>query len=134
MELVVSHEHGQVPITVFHITGAIISDDQLVKQAQQAVTDGMRDLLLDLTDVPYMSSQGLRGLHTIYTLLRTDAPNESDEAVQRGIRAGTFTSPHLKLLNPSPKVLEVLHMTGYDMFLDIYQDRSAAIAAFGGAP
>jgi hypothetical protein len=134
MELVVSHEHGQVPITVFHITGAIISDDQLVMQAQQAVMDGMRDLLLDLADVPYMSSQGLRALHTIYTMLRTDAPNESDEAVKQGIRAGTFTSPHLKLLNPSPKVLEVLHMTGYDMFLDIYQDRNAALAAFGDAP
>ena len=90
----------------------------------------MRDLLLDLTAVPYMSSQGLRALHTIYTLLRTDAPNESDEAVKQGIRAGTFSSPHLKLLNPSPKVVEVLHLTGYDMFIDSYRDRDAAIAAF----
>ena len=134
MDIVVSQAHGRVPVTVFQITGAIISDEPLVAQAQQAFADGMRDLLLDLTAVPYMSSQGLRALHTIYTLLRTDAPDESDEAVKHGIRAGTFTSPHLKLLNPSPKVLEVLHMTGYDMFLDIYQDRSAAIAAFGGAP
>jgi hypothetical protein len=134
MEIVVSHAQGRVPVTVFRITGAIISDDQLVAQARQAFADGMRDLLLDLTDVEYMSSQGLRALHTIYTLLRTDAPNESDEAVQRGIRAGTFSSPHLKLLKPSPKVVEVLHLTGYDMFLDIYQDRSAAIAAFGDVP
>ena len=131
MDIIVSQAHGRVPVTVFQITGAIISDEPLVAQAQQAFAGGMRDLLLDLTAVPYMSSQGLRALHSIYELLRkSDAPNESDEAVKQGIRAGTFSSPHLKLLNPSAKVVDVLHLTGYDMFIDSYRDRDAAIAAF----
>jgi anti-anti-sigma regulatory factor len=130
MDLIVSQARGRVPITVFQISGAIISDESIVAQAEQAFAGGMRDLLLDLTAVTYISSQGLRALHTIYTMLRTDAPDESDEAVKRGIRDGTFSSPHLKLLNPSSKVVEVLHLTGYDMFLDSYHDRDAAIAAF----
>ena len=36
MDIVVSQAHGRVPVTVFQITGAIISDEPLVAKAQQA--------------------------------------------------------------------------------------------------
>ena len=132
MEIRVSQEQGRVPVTVFHIKGEIISDTELNERAKEAVLNGTRDLLLDLREVPYMSSQGLRALHFIYTLLRTDAPDESDQAVKSGIAAGTFKSPHLKLLGPSDKTLEVLKMTGYDMFLEIHpKDKfNQAVASF----
>ena len=132
MEIEVSQQQGRVPVTVFRIKGAIISDAELSAKAKEAVGDGTRDLLLDLSEVPYMSSQGLRALHWIYTLLRTDAPGESDQAVKTGIAAGTFKSPHLKLLGPTDKTLEVLKITGYDMFLEIFpKDKfNQAIASF----
>lgn len=130
MEIIVSQAQGRIPVTIFQLSGAFISDEQLMPQVQSAFDNGMRDLLLDLTNVTYISSQGLRALHSIYTLLRTDAPNESDEAVKIGIRAGTFSSPHLKLLNPNEKVTEVLRLTGYDMFIDMFRNRATAIAAF----
>jgi anti-anti-sigma regulatory factor len=131
MEIVVSQEQGRVPVTIFHIKGEIISDVELSAKAEEAFRAGTRDLLLDLREVPYMSSQGLRALHFIYTLLRTDAPGESDQAVKSGIAAGTFASPHLKLFGPSAKTLEILKITGYDMFLEIHQDLKRAIASFG---
>jgi hypothetical protein len=132
MEIEVSQEQGRVPVTVFRIKGAIISDAELSAKAEDAFRKGTRDLLLDLTEVPYMSSQGLRGLHFIYTLLRTDAPGESDQAVKTGIAAGTFKSPHLKLFGATDKTLEVLKITGYDMFLEIFaKDKfNQAIASF----
>ena len=132
MEIVVSQAQGRVPVTVFHIKGAIISDAELSAKAQEAFRAGARDILLDLREVPYMSSQGLRALHSIYTLLRTDAPGESEQAVKTGIAAGTFRSPHLKLLGPTDKTLEVLKITGDDMFLEIYaKDKcNQAIASF----
>jgi hypothetical protein len=132
MKIEVSQEQGRVPVTVFRIKGAIISDAELSAKAEDAFRKGTRDLLLDLQEVPYMSSQGLRGLHFIYTLLRTDAPGESDQAVKTGIAAGTFKSPHLKLFGPTDKTLEVLKITGYDMFLEIYaKDKfNQAIASF----
>ena len=130
MEIVVSHEQGRVPVTVFHVKGTVTSEDELQACARSEFEAGTRNLLLDLTDVPYMASAGLRALHHIYTLLRSDAPGESDEAVRRGIAAGTFMSPHLKLLKPSKHVLEVLKSTGYDMFLEIHQDLKRAVASF----
>ena len=69
-------------------------------------------------------------INTIYNLLRTSAPAESDEAVRQGINAGTFKSPHLKLAHLSPRVSEALKIAGVDMFLDFQPDLDSAVAAF----
>lgn len=130
MEITVSQEQGPVPVTVFHIKGAITTNEELERHAKAAFDAGTRNILLDMSDVPYIATSGLRALHYIYTLLRTKAPAESDEAVRIGIRAGTFTSPHLKLLKPSAHVIEALRVAGYDMFLEIHRDYRKAIASF----
>lgn len=130
MEITVSHQQGRVPVTVFHLKGDLMSDEELTALAEDAFQDGARNLLLDLSEVPYMSSQGLRALNRLYTLLRTDAVEESDAAVKAGIAAGTFKSPHLKLLNPSKHVREVLSIAGYDMFLEIHRSLKDAVASF----
>jgi hypothetical protein len=44
--------------------------------------------------------------------------------------AGTFKSPNLKLLNPRPDVLRVIQTQGFDMFLEIHNNRKKAIASF----
>jgi hypothetical protein len=130
VEITVSQAQGRVPVTVFHIKGAITSNEELEQQARAAFDGGMRNLLLDLSDVPYMATSGLRALHSIYTLLRSDRSDESDEAVRIGIASGTFVSPHLKLLKPSPHVLQALKVAGYDMFLEIHRDHKRALASF----
>jgi len=63
-------------------------------------------------------------------LLRGDSAAESPEAMHKGISAGTFKSPHLKLANPNPRVLEVLKMAGFDMFLEIHKNVKDAVASF----
>lgn len=130
MEITTSQRQGRVPVTIFHITGALTSNEELEQRAKEAFAAGTRDLLLDIANVPYIATAGLRALHTIYTMLRTSSPEESDEAVKKGIRAGTFVSPHLKLLNPSPHAKEALHVAGYDMFLEIHTDLERALASF----
>ena len=123
---------GRVPVTVFHLEGEIDSEsyEQLQAQASEAFESGTRTLLLDMTKVPYISSAGIRSLHYIFNLLRQDIDSESDEAIRKGLRDGTFKSPHLKLLNPQPKVHQVLKSTGYDMFLEIYPDLRSAVNSF----
>jgi len=132
MNIVVSNEQGRVPVTIFRIKGEISVNtyEQLQAQAQEAFESGMRNLLLDLSEVTYISSAGFRALHHIFTLLRADSPDESDAQMHKGLRAGTFKSPHLKLLNLQPTVLETLRTAGFDMFLEIYYNRKDAIASF----
>jgi len=130
VDISVSQEQARVPVTVFRIKGPITTSEELERRAREAFDAGTRNLLLDLTDVPYIATSGLRALHNIYTLLRTDSASESDEAVRVGIASGTFVSPHLKLLKPSAHVLEALKVTGYDMFLEIHRDLKRALASF----
>jgi anti-anti-sigma factor len=103
MEISVSQRTARVPVTVFHVKGEITVESHglLQEQADAAVEAGTRDLLLDLQGVPYISSAGLRAIHYIHTLLRGVTPEESKEAVSEGLRAGTYTSAHLKLLKPN---------------------------------
>jgi len=130
MEISISQEQGKVPVSVLHVKGDLRSEDELLSQARTAFESGTRNILLDLSGVRFMSSSGLRAIHKIFNMLRTDAPNESDEAVSAGITAGTFTSPHLKILKPQKNVLEVLKLAGYDMFLEIHQNYKKAIDSF----
>lgn len=130
MDISVSQEQAAVPVTVITLKGTLSDNQELEAAAKEAHANGASYLLLDLTDVDYMSSQGLRALHSIYSMLQKHQADE-ESAVQQGIRAGTFYSANLKLLNPNKKVVEVLKVTGYDMFLEIYQNRQQALNAFG---
>ena len=132
MEIRLTQEQGRVPITVFHIKGDINveSYEQLQDKAREAHAAGTRNLVLDLSEVPYMSSVGIRALNNIFTLLRSDAPEESGEAIRKGISDGTFKSPHLKLVNPTKPVLSTISMTGLDMFIEIHQQLKDAVASF----
>jgi anti-anti-sigma factor len=132
MEIFVSREKSHVPVTVFHVKGEITVEtyEELQRQAQDAFEGGMRNLLLDLTEVTFVSSSGLQAIHNIFDLLRSDATEESEETVRNRVKAGTFQSSHFKLLNPARDVLKVLRMSGFDMFLDIHTDLQEAIASF----
>ncbi len=127
-----SEGKARVPVTVFQIKGELTAETegQLVQQAQDSFDAGMRYLLLDLSKVTFLSSAGLRAIHQLFLLLRTDSPEQSDEAMRDGIKAGTYHSSHLKLLNPSSDVLQVLKATGFDMFLDVYSSKRKALASF----
>jgi anti-anti-sigma factor len=130
MELYATQEQGRVPVTVLHVKGNIDSGSyqEFQAYAEKLFENGAANLLLDLREVPYMSSAGLRSLNHLYNLLR--AQSEDTDTVSKGVTAGTYKSPHLKLLSPSSRVLETLKMSGFDMFLDIESNLRHAVSLF----
>ncbi len=130
MEISVVQEQAPVPVTVFRLKGDLTSEEELHTQAQAAFDQGARNMLLDLKEVPFMSSSGLRAIYAIYNMLRERTAAESDEAIRSGLASGAYTSPHLKLLNPNKHVLEVLKTAGYDMFLAIHDNYQRALDSF----
>jgi len=122
-------ESGQIPVTILQLKGDLTAEEQLVDKAQTVFQDGARDIILDLSGVPYISSAGLRAIHVIYMLLRSADPQDEETAV-RGITRGTYKSPHLKLVNPSRNGLKALTTSGYDLFLDIHDSIPKAVASF----
>jgi anti-anti-sigma regulatory factor len=132
MDILISTAQARVPVTVFRIRGEIsaATADQLYESAERAYLAGTCNLLLELAEVPFVSSAGLRAVHRLYMLLRGDSAAEGDQAVQRGLRDGSFKAPHFQLLNPTPDVREVLKVSGFDMFLEIHSDLERAVASF----
>ena len=134
MEIKVSTESGRVPVTVLHVDGNIDSStyEQFQSTAKKLIEEGARYMLVDLSHAPFVSSAGLRALHSLFNELRTRNPeaNLSDDQIKKGISAGTYKSPHLKLLNLSPETRTAFETSGFDMYIDTFTDRNAAIASF----
>jgi anti-anti-sigma factor len=129
MEITVSTEQGRVPATILHLKGDLdaSSEQAVVARARELAEQGARHLVIDLTEVRYVSSAGVRALSAIYMLLR---PAGEEAAVLQGLRDGTYTAHNLKLLSPNKAVHTVLTTTGLDMMLEIHPDLASAVAAF----
>lgn len=130
MEITTSQDTNNATVTIFHLKGDLTAEEPLLGEAQAAFQAGARNMVLDLSNVPFISSAGLRVIHSIYMLLRGADPVD-DESAARGIARGTYKSPHLKLVKPSKNALKVLSMAGYDMFLEIHDNQKTAVASFG---
>jgi anti-anti-sigma factor len=134
MEIKVSTESGRVPVTILHVDGNIDSStyEQFQSTAKKLIEEGARYILVDLSHAPFVSSAGLRALHTLFNELRSRYPQAdlSDEQMKKGISAGTYKSPHLKLLNLSPETKTAFETSGFDMYIDTFTDRNTAVASF----
>jgi anti-anti-sigma factor len=132
MEITVMQEQGRVPVTVLQVEGKTdsASADEFQKKVMEVIDAGARYLVLDLRKVPYMSSAGLRVLQEAFSRLRSLSTSEDDKEMYRQIADGSFKSPHLKLINPSKEVLEVLKMSGFDMLVPIERDLRTAVDTF----
>jgi anti-anti-sigma factor len=134
MEIKVSTESGRVPVTVLHVDGNLDSASYTIFEAKanEVVKSGARFILVDLAHAPFVSSAGLRALHNLFNQLRAQHPdmNLSEADMRKGISAGTYKSPHLKLLNLSREARTAFEMAGFDMYIETFSDLKTAVASF----
>ena len=134
MEITVSTRNGRVPITIMHVDGSIDTATSKLFQAkaEELIKGGARYILVDLAQCPYMSSASLRALNFIFKELNAIHPDATlgESEITKGISEGTYKSPYLKLANISNDTKTVFKTSGFDMFLEFYDDLNQAIAAF----
>jgi anti-anti-sigma factor len=134
MEIKVSTQNGRVPITILHVDGDLDSatTDSFEKKANDVIKGGARYILVDLAHSPYVSSRGLRAIHHIFKELNAIHPdatlNEKD--IRKGIFANTYKSPYLKVTNLSNESKAVFKTTGFDLYIESFDDIKKAIASF----
>lgn len=134
MEIKVSTENGRVPVTVLHINSSLDSSSfqEFQAKADELIKAGARHILVDLTHSPYVSSAGLRAFHQIFKDLNAAHPDAklNEEELNKGINDGTYKSPYLKLLNLSEETKLVFTTSGFDMYIEFYDDMKKALASF----
>ena len=120
MSILVGQEQGKVPVTVLKIEGDIDASTykELQDKAAEVIDSGAEHLLLDLSSVEYMGSAGFRAIHAVANMLNKEQ------------KQGMYKSEHVKLLNPHGEVARVIKTLGFDAFLEIHDDRQAAIDSF----
>jgi anti-anti-sigma factor len=106
---------SRVPVTVLRLSGDLDSKTypDLDTQADALIAAGARNILLDLSDVQFMGSAGLRAMHGISNKLK-----------------GSAGGGQVKLLNPSEPVARVLKTLGFDQFFEIHSTYDAAVQSF----
>lgn len=102
-------------VDVITVAGRVDSGTapQLDQTLKGLVDNGRYHLVMDLSQVGYMSSAGLRAM---VSCLRE---------VKKGVRMGD-----LRLANPSTRVAEVLDLAGLDVVFQIFDDQVGAVGSF----
>ncbi|MFZ1043832.1 MAG: STAS domain-containing protein [Anaerolineales bacterium] len=136
MEITVSRQQGRVPVTVIQPHGDVDASNyvELINKARELFNGGSKDFLVDLSDVPFMSSAGLVALHSIAMFLRGEPPInlQSGWAALKSIDSsrGGAMQIHIKLLNPQQMVSETLDKAGFTQFFEVFTDLKKAVESF----
>lgn len=137
MAITITQAQGKVPVTIMSIYGKLDASNYraVIATAQEAYEHGARNLLIDLWDVPFMSSSGIAALHSIALIYRgvtlTNDQEEGWEAfhsLDRDRESGI--QKHVKLLKPQARVARTLEKTGLSALFEIHEDQDTAIASF----
>jgi anti-anti-sigma regulatory factor len=123
-------------VTVLKLQGDLDGSNylELIAAAKAAQQGGAKHLLLDLGEVPYMSSAGLVALHSSVLLFEGKQPPDPEAGWSTlksvALNAGGTAQQLVKLLNPQPRVARTLEMSGMNVFFEIFTDEAAALASF----
>src|SRR5712692_2812798 len=126
MNLSDEQAQARVPITVVRVQGDVDGSNyrQLIERMREIHQAGARQLLIDLANVPYMSSAGLVALHSI-ALMFQQKPMPDPEYGWRAVRAlgeagNVGQQQFVKLLHLQPRVPSVLDQTGLLPFFEVH--------------
>jgi anti-anti-sigma regulatory factor len=127
---------GKEQISILSIQGDLDASNykEVINIAKKAHEDGARFLLIDMSEMSFMSSSGLIALHSIALLMRGEEPSDLEygwEAIRSLDRdRDSGKQENIKLLNPQPKIAQSLEITGLKEFFEIHTDLDTAIASF----
>jgi anti-anti-sigma regulatory factor len=136
MQINVSTQQGRVQVTVMQLNGDLDASNytEAIQKAQELYEGGARNLIVDLSNVPYMSSAGLMAMHTLALVFGGGLPAKM-EGGRTSFRAvdqqrDAAAREHVKLLNPQAKVEQVLEMVGLKQFFQVFKELQSAVDSF----
>jgi anti-anti-sigma regulatory factor len=102
---------------------------EVVDKAQEIYKNPARNLLIDLSEVPYISSAGLVAIHKI-ALLYSGVSQEVEENTRPDFTHSSTARKHVKLLSPQPAVGQILDTAGLKLFFKVFNDLDSALKSF----
>ena len=136
MDITVSIHQANEPVAVMSIKGSIDASNfvEVVTRAQEIYNKPARNLIIDLSDVPFISSAGIVAIHNI-ALLYSGIPQEIKQEEGTVVSRTDFTHSsnarkYVKLLNPQPRVDKTIETAGMKLFFKVFHDLESALQSF----
>jgi anti-anti-sigma regulatory factor len=125
------HQDGREPIAILRLHDEINASNFVLvsDKAQELYMNPARNLIIDLSDVPSISSTGLAAIHKI-ALLYSGVPQNVQENANPDFTHSSNARKHVKLLNPQPEVDKTLESAGLKLFFKVFKDLESALASF----
>jgi anti-anti-sigma regulatory factor len=136
LNITISQKQGRIPVSFLQLIGKLDGSNymQLVDEASRAYINGVRDLLIDLSGLTYLSSAGIAAIHKTALIFRGQpmVEEESGWAAYHAIDRdrGKGVQSHVKLLCPEAEVENILDISGFKSLFEIYTDLETAVASF----
>ena len=134
MEIEVAIHEAREPVAVMSIKGNIDASNyvEVINQAQEIYKRPVHNLLLDLSEVPFISSAGLVAIHKIsliYSGGQQEVQQEGKET-RPDFTHNANARKRVKLLRPQPGVDKTLEMAGLKLFFKVFDDLESAVQSF----
>lgn len=134
MEITVSFHQANEPVAVMNIKGNVDASNyiEIVNKAQEIYNNPVRNLILDLSEVPFISSAGLVAIHKIalvYSGGKQEVEQEGKET-RPDFTHNANARKRVKLLNPQPAVDRTLETTGLKLFFKVFDNLDTALKSF----
>ena len=123
MDINVTIEQANEAIAVMKLTGDVNASNfmEIVDKARELYENPARYLVIDLGEVPSISSTGMVALHKI-ALIYSGVPQDVEEGENPDFTHSNQARKYVKLLNPKPEVDETLTKSGMKLFFKIFDD------------
>ena len=139
MEMKSSAIEGSPTTVLLDLDGELDASNYLdvIERVRQLYEGGTRQLIIDMSNLRFLSSSGLVSLHSAALIMRGEEPPSPElgwsafHAIASDVEQGFETC--CKLVNPQGRVLKTLEMTGFNTFLEIFDDASSAAQSFSAA-
>ena len=111
----ISQAQGHIPVTIFKLQERIHLGNfsELENAAKEAYDNGIRDIVIDLSQSDTLTSIGLRAFVVIHKIL-----------------AKENNGKHLKVAGATTVIREIMQVTGISQFIDIFDTVEEAVASF----
>jgi anti-anti-sigma factor len=135
MEITISIQPASEPIAVMRPRGNLDASNfmEVLDKARELYNNPARNLIIDLSEVPYISSAGLIAIHQI-SLLYSGVPQEVEkndkEIIRPDFTHSSSARKHVKLLSPQPNVEKTIEISGFKLFFKVFNDLESAIKSF----
>jgi len=128
MEITVTLQQANEPVAIMRLQGDINASNfvQIVDKAREIYQNPARNLILDLSEVPSISSTGLAAIHKV-ALLYSGVP---DELKHPDLTHSSNARKRVKLLSPQPDVEKTLETAGLKLFFKVFRDLESALKSF----